>query len=154
MTSEYIEYADEASKKLAADIEPIVAGYHAKVEKLVAARDAALVESERIKREALETFNAARDEEGKTCAETIRAAAQKRAKESERPEWILEACESYVKPIESNGGTLEPSSIVKQVGMHEKARIDGEAAAQTKQRRMGIMRGVYDMPGIGRNGGL
>lgn len=142
MSHEYDEFADEASKRLVEDIRPIVGGYRLKLEKLVAERDAALAESERIKREALEAFDAAMDEDRKKCAASIRAAARERAKESERPEWILEACESYVKPIETGVGILDTSAITKLTGMYEKARRDSEKAIETRKRRANILQGI------------
>lgn len=145
---EWMEYVDEAGKRFYADAKPIQADYLEKREQLVAARDAALAESERIKREALETFDAAQDEAKKNYIDAVRKAAQKRAKESEHPDHITEACDSFLRPTERNtgGGTLDPIEIIKIIGMSEKGRIEYEAYCQRAGLRIKRVRGLVPLP--------
>lgn len=145
---EWMEYVDEAGKRFYADAGTIQADYLAKREKLVAARDAALAESERIKREALETFDAAHDEAKKNYIDAVRKAAQKRAKESEHPEQIISACDGFLRPTERNTGsaTLDPIEIIKSIGMSEKGRIEYEAYCRRNGLRIKRVRGLVPLP--------
>lgn len=145
---EWMEYVDEAGKRFYADAKPIQADYLAKREKLVAARDAALAESERIRREALETFDAAQDEAKKNYIDAVRKAAQKRAKESEHPEPIISACDGFLRPTERNTGsaTLDPIEIIKSIGMSEKGRIEYEAYCKRNGLRIKRVRGLALLP--------
>ena len=145
---EWMEYVDEAGKRFTADAETIQADYLAKMKQQRAARDAALLESERIKREAVETFDAAQDEAKKNYIEAVRKAAQKRAKESEHPEHIEAACDSFLRPTERNtgGATLDPIEIIKSIGMSEKGRIEYEAYCQRAGLRIKRVRGLALLP--------
>lgn len=143
---EWMEYVDEAGKRFAADAETIQADYLEKVEQQRAARDAALAESERIKREAVEKFDAAQGEARKNYIEAVRKAAQKRAKESEHPEHIETACDCFLKPTENTGATLDPSAIVKSIGMNEKGRIEYEAYCRRNGLRIKRVRGLALLP--------
>ena len=143
--NELEEFIDDAGRLFAADVESIIAEFREALKPLVTDKEAALEESERIRREADEIFNTAKAEAVEKCATSIRKAAQLRAKKSEHPEHIEQACDSYLRPIECNGAIIEPSAILKMVGRSEKARRESEAYYKRMKRRRDMARGIIPM---------
>ena len=133
-----------AGASFAADVEAIVGKYRAEADELEAAKNASLAAAARIKADALSGFDAKYSKLRSQTVAQIRKAAEVRAPKSGHPEDLLAACEEYVKPIETNGGTIEAESIMKALQMSAEARQLRAEAERKAQRRIALKRRVVD----------
>ena len=143
-TEDKYALVDDAGRRFTADAEVIIKEYRDESAKLVAERDEALAESKRIEAEAEAKYAKAVGRVRAQCVTRIQHAASIRAKKSEHPEDMDEACKHYVQSIETNGSTLEAESIMKALQMSAEARQLRAEAERKAQRRIALKRRVID----------